>query len=337
MSRNYVMIGFMGSGKTTVSRYLSTHYGFTLRDTDSMIELATGKTIGLIFREDGEEAFRDAETALLTRMCQESGGESMEEGSEAPGTIISTGGGIILRKENRDLLRQIGEVIYLRIQPETVLKRLRRDRKRPLLQGSDREKKVPIRIEAAVFAGRPAEASFTAGGRTVRVTGDPVSAAKSQPLDEAKIRANMSKTGETDFEAVSVRVRTDGCSFLPVKSLNELRRAGVGALRDALTAEWRRLPGTEAEENARQPAEETGNGETAPSEAVQKSRPVRSLSQRRLCFPFRSPLPVFHRAAYPALGNPDSLKDRQSVPLPQGINCKNDQRLFAARPPQRRR
>lgn len=80
MSRNYVMIGFMGSGKTTVSRYLSTHYGFTLRDTDSMIELATGKTIGLIFREDGEEAFRDAETALLTRMCQESGGESMEEG-----------------------------------------------------------------------------------------------------------------------------------------------------------------------------------------------------------------------------------------------------------------
>lgn len=138
----------------------------------------------------------------------------------------------------------------------------------------DREKKVPIRIEAAVFAGRPAEASFTAGGRTVRVTGDPVSAAKSQPLDEAKIRANMSKTGETDFEAVSVRVRTDGCSFLPVKSLNELRRAGVGALRDALTAEWRRLPGTEAEENARQPAEETGNGETAPSEAVQTAFPA---------------------------------------------------------------
>ena len=157
MSRNYVMIGFMGSGKTTVSRYLSTHSGFTLRDTDSMIELATGKTIGLIFREDGEEAFRDAETALLTRMCQESGGESMEEGSEAPGTVISTGGGIILRKENRDLLRQIGEVIYLRIQPETVLKRLRRDRKRPLLQGSDREKKVrelmalrePMYLEAA--------------------------------------------------------------------------------------------------------------------------------------------------------------------------------------------
>ncbi len=142
MSKNYVIIGFMGSGKTTVSRYLSTHYGYTLRDTDSLIERAAGKTIGLIFKEDGEVAFRDAETALLTRLCREAGAGSVEEGGMAAGMVISTGGGIVLREENRELLRQIGEVIYLRIRPETVLKRLRRDRKRPLLQGPDREKKV---------------------------------------------------------------------------------------------------------------------------------------------------------------------------------------------------
>lgn len=120
---NYVLIGFMGSGKTSVGVRLSYLLKRTFADTDKMIEDREGKSISEIFATEGEAAFRDKETQLL-----------LELRSGFCGNILSVGGGTPLREENRKLLKQLGTVIYLRIRPETVYKRLQGDTKRPLLQ-----------------------------------------------------------------------------------------------------------------------------------------------------------------------------------------------------------
>lgn len=123
---NIVLIGFMGSGKTTVGIRLSYIMKQAIEDTDKMIEKREGKTISAIFAEEGEAAFREKETALL---------------KELTGTfhhkILSVGGGTPLREENRKLLKQIGTVVYLRIRPETVYERLKEDDTRPLLRCED--------------------------------------------------------------------------------------------------------------------------------------------------------------------------------------------------------
>lgn len=137
MAQNYVIIGFMGSGKTTVSRILARKYGYRLLDTDSLIEQQERRSVSSIFEEYGEEGFRNRETILLRTLAGKAA-----LGGFSGRTVLSTGGGIILREENRLLLRRIGEVVYLSIRPETVLERLSSDKKRPLLQGPDRERKV---------------------------------------------------------------------------------------------------------------------------------------------------------------------------------------------------
>ncbi len=138
MSRqNYVMIGFMGSGKTTVGQQLATEMGCRFADTDELLVHEAGRSINEIFAEEGEEGFRDRETALLRRLT------ANREG----GCVYSTGGGMILREENRRLLQQLGTVVWLQIEPETVLRRLAGNTDRPLLQGEDRAQKVQSLME----------------------------------------------------------------------------------------------------------------------------------------------------------------------------------------------
>ncbi len=137
VSKNYVMIGFMGSGKTTVGQQLAGELGYRFADTDEMLVQEAGKSINDIFGQEGEEVFRDRETALLRRLANDSEG----------GFVYSTGGGMILREENRRLLQQLGCVVWLQIRPETVLKRLAGNTDRPLLQGEDRAQKVRSLME----------------------------------------------------------------------------------------------------------------------------------------------------------------------------------------------
>jgi shikimate kinase len=147
-AQNYVLIGFMGSGKTTVGKQLALRYGLCFCDLDERLEKTTGMTVSELFRSEGEEGFRARETAQLRELAAEAGKDAEavlngESGSgAAPGTVYSTGGGIILRQDNGPLLRQIGEVIWLRIRPETVLKRLKNNTTRPLMQVQDRDTKV---------------------------------------------------------------------------------------------------------------------------------------------------------------------------------------------------
>lgn len=123
---NIVLIGFMGSGKTSVGIKLSYQMKKALEDTDKIIERREGRSINDIFAEDGEAYFREKETELLRELTHTLHNE-----------ILSVGGGTPLRKENRSLLKQIGTVVYLRIRPETVYERLKGDDTRPLLRGEN--------------------------------------------------------------------------------------------------------------------------------------------------------------------------------------------------------
>ena len=98
---NIVLTGMPGSGKTTVGKILAEKYGFEFVDTDEYIRLKWGKTPEHIIREDGIDAFRDAET------------KAIEEISVKSGCVIATGGGAILREKNMDLLRQNGRIWFL--------------------------------------------------------------------------------------------------------------------------------------------------------------------------------------------------------------------------------
>lgn len=125
--KNLVLIGFMGSGKSTIGRELHHRLGYPLVDMDSIIEQRAGIPISEIFATHGEPAFREMETALLHELLDPA----------APRRIISTGGGVIISPENRQLLRKLGYVVWLHAPLETIHERTARNRDRPLLAGPD--------------------------------------------------------------------------------------------------------------------------------------------------------------------------------------------------------
>ncbi len=117
----------MGAGKTTIGKYLAEHLKLQFADTDSEIEARTGADIPWIFDVEGEEGFRDREQQVVEEMTQ------------WDNTVLATGGGVVLRPENRRALAARGFVVYLYATVDEQLKRTRRDRKRPLLQQGDPE------------------------------------------------------------------------------------------------------------------------------------------------------------------------------------------------------
>lgn len=133
---NVILIGFMGSGKTTVGLRLSYRLRQSVIDTDKEIEKAEKRTIADIFAAEGEEYFRTRETACLQKL----------QGS-VRNQIISVGGGLPMREENRKLLHQLGQVFYLRADVETIYGRLKGDTTRPLLQGADPLTKIRMLME----------------------------------------------------------------------------------------------------------------------------------------------------------------------------------------------
>lgn len=123
---NVILIGFMGCGKTTVGLRLSYRLRRTVIDTDKEIERDEKRTISTIFTTEGESFFRDLETSCLKKLIAGTNNQ-----------IISVGGGLPVREENRRLLRELGQVFYLRARAETIYERLKGDTTRPLLQGED--------------------------------------------------------------------------------------------------------------------------------------------------------------------------------------------------------
>lgn len=121
-SGNLILVGMMGSGKTTMGRVLAKHLGKVFVDSDEEITKRTGVTIPHIFDIEGEAGFRQREAATIRTLV---GRDNM---------VLATGGGAVLDEENRDMLQQNGIVIYLKASVHDLWQRTRHDRNRPLLQ-----------------------------------------------------------------------------------------------------------------------------------------------------------------------------------------------------------
>jgi shikimate kinase len=123
--KNIVLTGFMGTGKTEVGRVIARKLGYVLIDVDGEIEKSQKMKIADIFRECGELAFRDIESSVIRSL------------SERERTVISTGGGAVLRQENMDNLRKQGMIFCLKASAGTIYDRTRRSNDRPLLRVED--------------------------------------------------------------------------------------------------------------------------------------------------------------------------------------------------------
>lgn len=119
------LVGPMGAGKTTIGKLLADDLHFDFKDVDREIEVRAGVDIPWIFDQEGEAGFRVREAAVLDDL------------SHLDGVLISTGGGAVLREDNRRLMRERGKVVYLHTSVAEQARRTGRDRKRPLLQGRD--------------------------------------------------------------------------------------------------------------------------------------------------------------------------------------------------------
>jgi shikimate kinase len=127
---NVYLIGPMGSGKTSIGQRLAKLLGLEFLDNDQELEKQTGASVGLIFDLEGDEGFRKRETAMLKKLVAREN------------ILLATGGGTIVREENRELLSRTGLVVYLRTSVVQQLRRLSHDKSRPLLQSGNREEKL---------------------------------------------------------------------------------------------------------------------------------------------------------------------------------------------------
>ncbi|WP_111642683.1 shikimate kinase AroK [Marinimicrobium alkaliphilum] len=132
---NVILVGPMGAGKSTIGRLLSAELDYPFRDSDRVIEERTGADIPWIFDVEGEEGFRDRETNILAELI------------EADGLVIATGGGIVQRAQNRELMHRGGLVCYLTASIDQLVERTAKDKKRPLLQVPDPRAKIRELIE----------------------------------------------------------------------------------------------------------------------------------------------------------------------------------------------
>ena len=136
-SKNIVLVGPMGSGKTTVGRRLAHELNQDFYDTDHEIIDKTGVTIDHIFDIEGEDGFRERESKILENLCQMSN------------IILATGGGIIILSKNREILKNVGLVVYLSSSVDQLLMRTAKSKTRPLLENSaDRRKTITELVDA---------------------------------------------------------------------------------------------------------------------------------------------------------------------------------------------
>ena len=127
---NLALIGFMGTGKTSVGRLVADNLGFEFLDTDELIQAHTGRSIADIFAKDGEPAFRALEKQVI------------QEISTRDKTVIATGGGLPTNAENLAALKSIALVVCLWASPEKIWERVRHQSHRPLLHDANPQKKI---------------------------------------------------------------------------------------------------------------------------------------------------------------------------------------------------
>lgn len=123
ISRSIFLIGFMGAGKSTIARALQRELGFPLIEMDERIVKEQGMSINDIFAQYGEDHFRDIESQLI-----------VDIGKEEP-SIVSCGGGVVVRPQNTKNMKEIGRIVFLKATPETIYERVKNSTDRPILNG----------------------------------------------------------------------------------------------------------------------------------------------------------------------------------------------------------
>lgn len=154
--RNVALIGFMGSGKTSVGRALAELLGFEFLDTDEMIETRVQKPITQIFEQNGEAFFRSMEESVVTELGDRSG------------VVISTGGGLPAHQPSLDHLKTHALVVCLWASPERIFERVRHQTHRPLLNVPDPLARIRELVEVRTPFYRQADVLVSAEGRPVR-------------------------------------------------------------------------------------------------------------------------------------------------------------------------
>jgi shikimate kinase len=130
IKNNIFLVGLMGSGKTTIGKLIAKKLRYKFIDTDLLMEEKTGVKVPLIFEYEGEEGFRKREAKILSEVLR------------LDNIILATGGGIVLSDNNRQQLKERGNVIYLNAEINELAKRLSNDKTRPLLQNTDIKEKL---------------------------------------------------------------------------------------------------------------------------------------------------------------------------------------------------
>lgn len=154
--QNLALVGFMGTGKSSVGRLAAEELGFTFLDTDEAIEARTGRRISEIFAQAGEPVFRELERGLVAELARQQR------------TVISTGGGLVVEPANLASLKAHALVVCLWASPETILQRTRHQDHRPLLQEPDPLAKIRQLLGARETAYRQADVLVSTEARSPR-------------------------------------------------------------------------------------------------------------------------------------------------------------------------
>lgn len=154
--KNIYLIGFMGSGKTTIARLLADDLELETYDSDLLVAAIEGTSIKEIFHHKGEEYFRQKETEILRQLAR-----------KPPGScVIATGGGAVLREENMKTMRKSGIVIYLEVSAQEAYERIKNSQHRPLLQVADPQHRITKLLQERAPFYRKAHFSVSTDGKT---------------------------------------------------------------------------------------------------------------------------------------------------------------------------
>ncbi len=155
MTKNIVLIGLMGSGKTTIGKLIAEKLSIKFIDTDELIVNKAQKPIKLIFAEEGEEFFRDMESEII------------EEVSQQQNIVISTGGGAVLRDENVENLKQNGVLFHLYAPAEVLFTRIKDDRERPLINTPNPVRTLEIILKRREIFYNQADYKINTGEKSI--------------------------------------------------------------------------------------------------------------------------------------------------------------------------
>lgn len=191
---NILLLGFMGSGKTTVGKALAESRQMAFVDLDAELESAEGRTIADIFQTDGEEVFRQKESALLQKWAEQ----------QLDNTVISTGGGIVLSEVNGQLVKKMGRTVWLDVTAAEAFRRVAQQNTRPLLQTEDPQEKMIQLLDKRRELYAQAEIHIPVDGKTVPQIVDEINQQLRQTAQSALRERVLSAIGQLEGKTLRI-------------------------------------------------------------------------------------------------------------------------------------